>query len=133
MTRGDSWGGYPDERRELADFLVQNEINNLVLFAGDAHMLAIDDGSNTNYATDAAGPAFPLIHSASMDRKGSVKGGPFSMEPVPGGGQFALMHVTDDGEEIEVEWVGLDYLDNQLLGFRFTVGPEGIGDRAVLE
>ena len=133
LTRGDSWGGYPDERRELADFLVQNEINNLVLFAGDAHMLAIDDGSNTNYATDAAGTAFPLIHSASMDREGSVKGGPFSMEPAPGGGQFALIRVTDDGEEMEVEWVGLDYLDNQLLGFRFTVGPEGIGDRAVLE
>ena len=35
--------------------------------------------------------------------------------------------------QIEVEWVGLDYLDNQLLGFRFNVGPEGIGDRAVLE
>lgn len=133
LIRGDSWGGYPDERRELADFLVDNEINNLIMFAGDAHMLAIDDGSNTSYATAANGPAFPLLHAASMDRKGSVKGGPFSMEPVPGGGQFALMHVTDSGEQIEVEWIGLDYLDNQLLGLRFTVGPDGISDHTILE
>ena len=133
LRRGDSWGGYPDERRELADFLVENEINNLIMLAGDAHMLAIDDGSNTNYATDATGPGFPLLHAASMDRDGSVKGGPFSMEPVPGGGQFALMSVADSGEMIEVEWIGLDYLDNQLLGLRFSVGPDGISDLTELE
>ena len=133
LLRGDSWGGYPDERRELADFLAQNNINNLVMIAGDAHMLAIDDGSNTDYATDAAGPAFPLIHSASMDRKGSVKGGPYSMEPVPGGGQFALMRVTDTGAKVEVEWTGHDYQDNQLLGIRFIVGLDGITNYEVLE
>ena len=133
LTRADNWGGYPDERRDLADFLAENAINNLVMLAGDAHMLAIDDGANTNYATGGSGPAFPLIHAASMDREGSVKGGPFSMEPLPGGGQFATMGVTDSGEFIEVEWIGRDYLDNQLLGFRFTVGLDGIGDRMALE
>jgi phosphodiesterase/alkaline phosphatase D-like protein len=133
LWRGDSWGGYPDERRELADFLAENEINNLVMFAGDAHMLAIDDGSNTNYATGSTGPAFPLLHAASMDREGSVKGGPYSMAPIPGGGQFAVMRVTDTGEMIEVEWTGHDYLDNQLLGLRFNVEPDGISNRTVLE
>ena len=133
LWRGDNWGGYPDERRDLADFLVQNEINNLIMFAGDAHMLAIDDGSNSNFATGATGPAFPVLHAASMDREGSVKGGPYSMEPIPGGGQFATMRVTDSGEMIEVEWIGHDYLGNQLMGLRFNVGPDGISDRTALE
>ena len=58
---------------------------------------------------------------------------PVTLEPIPGGGQFAIMRVTDTGEMIEVEWAGHNYLDNQLLGLRFNVGPDGISNRTVLE
>jgi hypothetical protein len=128
-----NWGSFPDERRELADFIAQNEINNLVMFAGDAHMLAIDDGSNTNFATDAAGLAFPLLQAAALDRQGSVKGGPYTLGPLPGGGQFAIARFEDTGEELRVEFSGHDYKDNRLLGLRFTVGPDGISNQTVLE
>ena len=128
-----NWGSFPDERRELADFIAQNEINNLVMFAGDAHMLAIDDGSNTNFATDAAGPAFPLLQAAALDRQGSVKGGPYTLGPLPGGGQFAIARFEDTGEELRVEFSGHNYKDDRLLGLRFTVGPDGIINQAVLE
>src|SRR5690606_28981332 len=43
----DDWGGYASERREIADFIAEQGITNLLMLAGDAHMLAIDDGSNT--------------------------------------------------------------------------------------
>jgi hypothetical protein len=133
LFHADNWGGYPDERRELADFIAENEINNLVMFAGDAHMLAFDDGSNTNFATDADGPAFPLLQAAALDREGSTKGGPYTLGPFPGGGQFAIVRVEDIGEELRVEIIGHDYKDNRLLGMRFTVGSDGISNRTVIE
>ena len=96
-------------------------------------MLAIDDGSNTNYATDATGPAFPLLQAAALDREGSVKGGPYTLGPFPGGGQFAIVQVEDTGPELQVELTGYDYKNNQLLGLQFIVGPDGIDNKTVLE
>ncbi|MEN9504727.1 MAG: hypothetical protein RI958_653, partial [Actinomycetota bacterium] len=47
---GDGWSGYADERREIADALVTAEVDNLVMVSGDAHMVALDDGTNTDYS-----------------------------------------------------------------------------------
>jgi hypothetical protein len=45
-------------------------------------MLAIDDGSNTDYSSIGKGAGFPLLHSAPMAQYGSSKGkvGTFSMK-----------------------------------------------------
>ena len=40
------------------------------------------------------------MHTASLDREGSVKGGPYTVEPIPGGGQYGLMRVTDGGVQV---------------------------------
>ena len=79
--RNDGWGAYSTERRELAEFLVRERIDDLFVLSGDAHMLAIDDGSHSGYA-NGGGPGFPVVHAAALDRRGSVKGGPYS-EGVP--------------------------------------------------
>ncbi len=115
----DHWGGYAVERRELADHIATNNIDNLLMVAGDAHMVAIDDGSNTDYSTDGH-PGFPLIHSAALDRLGSVKGGPYSEGVVAGGGQFATIDVRDDGDSIVVRLTGLDWQGNELLAYEFS-------------
>src|SRR5690606_17415587 len=57
----DFWAGYTTERQELAEFIEHYNINNLLMLCGDAHMVALDDGSNTNYA--GSGPGFPLMHA----------------------------------------------------------------------
>ncbi len=93
----DHWGGFDAERRELANFLVDNEVDNLLMISGDAHMVAIDDGTNTNYS-DQPGPGFPLLHAAALDRPGSIKGGPYSEGAIDGGGQFATIDIDDDGQ-----------------------------------
>ena len=41
----DTWYGYSRERDELAQFVKDNNITNLCMISGDAHMLAIDSGS----------------------------------------------------------------------------------------
>lgn len=75
----DHWGAFNEQRKQIADFIAVNEITNMVLVAGDAHMLAADDGTNSNYAASTFPPAgFPVLQSAPFANRGSSKGGPFT-------------------------------------------------------
>ena len=106
-SSSDTWAGYTTERRELADFIKDNNIHNLVMLSADAHMLALDDGSNNSYAT-GGGASFPVFHAAALDRGGSIKGGPYTHGPFSGTGQFALVTVTDNNSsQICVAYSGL--------------------------
>ncbi len=116
----DHWGGYSNERRIISDFLVENNITNFCTIAGDAHMLAYDDGSNNNFATDGKGPGFPVYQAAALDRNGSRKGGPYSGGTMPGRGQFGLMRIQDRGPEIEVSFEGRNQEGNVLMQHSFT-------------
>jgi hypothetical protein len=122
---GEAWASYTHERRELADFIAANDIDNLCMISGDAHMLAIDDGSHSDYSTSGF-PGFPVMHGAALDQTGSVKGGPYSQGTSPGGGQFGLMTVTDTGDSIVVHWSGRNYLDAELVSYHFS-RPIGTG------
>lgn len=122
----DDWGGYAEERRELADVIAGAGIDNLVMLSGDAHMVAVDDGSHTGYAT-AGGPGFPLLHAAALDRPGSVKGGPYSEGAHPGAGQFGTVAVADDGgPTVTVSLAGWTWEGEQLVSHTVTVAaPPG--------
>ena len=114
----DHWGGYAGERDRVGAFLADHTIDNVVLVGGDAHMVALDDGSNSGYGGD---DGFPVLQVAALDRRGSVKGGPHSGGEFPGGGHFGVMEVTDDGgDTIEVELTGLDWQENVLASLRTT-------------
>ena len=118
---GDDWGGFTTERRTIANFLADNDIDNVMMIAGDAHMLAIDDGTNTDYS-DRGGHGFPLFHAAALDRPGSFKGGPYSEGAFPGGGQFGVIAVSDDGGPIlHVTLAGYDWTGTRLIDYSFEV------------
>jgi hypothetical protein len=123
-TGDDAWNLYANERRELANFLKDNDIHNLCMISGDAHMLAIDNGTNSDYAGGGAG--FPVMHAAALDQVGSLKGGPYSQGAFPGGGQFGMMTINDSGESLKVEWSGRNYLDEEIVSYSFTV-PGNVG------
>jgi alkaline phosphatase D len=128
VTGDDGWYRYTIERREIADFIKDNGIAGLCMISGDAHMIAIDDGANSDYAT-GGGAGFPVMHAAALDRSGSVKGGPYSEGAFPGGGQFGLMTVTDTGGPmIDVLWSGRNWTDAELVSHSFSVfvgyGPD---------
>ena len=78
----DDWGGYHTERVEIANFIKDNEIKNVFVLAADAHMLALDDGTNSDYATGGGAP-ITVFQAAALNRGGSVKGGPYSSETYP--------------------------------------------------
>ena len=119
------WGAYATERRELADFIATNQINGLVMLSGDAHMLAIDDGTNSDYSS-VGGAAIPVFHAAALDRHGSLKGGPYSEGTHLGGGQFGLMTVEDTGgETIGIIWSGRNYKNQEIMTYRFEIPVVG--------
>jgi hypothetical protein len=123
----DDWAGYTAERQRLADAITGAGLADQVLMiAGDAHMLAIDDGTNTDFSSSTSG-GFPLMHAGAFDRQGSFKAGPYSEGSHPGSGQFALATVDDDGDDITVTLSGRDFTGAELVGYRFTV-PESALD-----
>ncbi|MFP5487974.1 MAG: hypothetical protein ACLGHQ_06675 [Acidimicrobiia bacterium] len=103
--------------------MVEHDIDRLVTLSGDAHMVAIDDGTNTGYADDGE-PWFPVLHAAALDRPGHTKGGPYSEGAVPDGGQFGLVEVSyvgnGDDTAVRVRLSGLDWTGATLLSYEVT-------------
>jgi len=110
----DSWAGYDAERRIIADHIALVGIDNLVMVSGDAHMVAIDDGTHTNYSS-IEGPGFPLLHVAALDRPGGTKGGPYTQGPIPGGGHFGVVEVEPTSDGVAVSLVANDWRGDELL------------------
>jgi hypothetical protein len=117
----DDWGGYAGERRRIADAIAEAGTHNLVMLSGDAHMVALDDGTNSDYSTDGGG-GFPVLHAAALDRPGRVKGGPYSDGAFPGSGQFGVLTVHDDGgDHITVDLAGRNWTGRALVAHSFTI------------
>ena len=118
----DDWGGYTVERQAIADFIAEHQLDEqLLMVAGDAHMIAIDNGTNTHYSA-VGDTTFPLLHAAALDRPGSVKGGPYSEGVYPGGGQFGLIEVIDEGGDVvKVTLSGHDWTGAVIIEYAFFV------------
>jgi hypothetical protein len=86
-------------------------------------MVAIDDGTNSDFSSEG-GAGFPVLQAAALDRPGTEKGGPYSHGAHPGGGQFGLIDVVDDGRSIEVTLSGRTWEGEELASLRFTVDGE---------
>ncbi len=115
-ARKDDWGGFDHERRELAQLIDRLNLP-MVILSGDAHMLAVFDGKQ--------GPThqiIPVFHAAPLHRNGSIKGGPYTIGPtLPGKreGQFGLIQVTDDGQQVSLRFSGRNHLDEELMSYSF--------------
>ena len=111
----DGWGGYAGERARIGALIEElGMTDRIVMLSGDAHMVAIDDGTNSGYGIDGAG--FPVFHAAALDRPGGSKGGPYSEGTHPGAGQFGTVEVLDDGgDAITLVLTGRSWDDQVLL------------------
>jgi membrane-associated phospholipid phosphatase len=116
----EDWSRYAEERRTIADALAGADVDNLIMVSGDAHMVAIDDGTNSGYASDGS-PGFPVLHAAALDRGGSIKGGPYSHGAFPGSGQYGLVEIDDDGGgEVGVRLSGHTWDGRELTSLELT-------------
>lgn len=109
----DDWYQYRDERKELAQFIKDNNITNLCMISGDAHMIAIDDGSHSGYAENRKG-GFPIFHSATLSSIPSWKGGPYSKgktdnkkgRGIAGRSQYGIFEVRYENDQLHARWEG---------------------------
>ena len=133
---GHGWEPYSHERRELADYVQQQDlVPRLLILSGDGHMVALDDGTNSNYASHGAGSAFPVMHAAPLDRYPRSKGGPYShgvalrrrLFGIIKDQQFGWMEVSDDGSVLEYELTGRNSSGQQLKGIYLKVRCDSEG------
>lgn len=119
----DHWGGFTTERREIADHVKAHCANRFCVLSADMHSLAIDDGTNHDFATGGGAP-MPTFQASPLDRGGAQtyggatysQGGRFLSN-----GQFGTMEVTDTGgEQITVTWTGFDSAGDQLVQYSFV-------------
>jgi hypothetical protein len=102
----DNWGGYKNERTELCNFFRDNKIRNVFLLSGDAHMIAIDNGSNHDFSTGSNNPFdYPVFQAAALNNTGSYKGGTYSeggtfLNPDASTGQYGVVDISDNGDSL---------------------------------
>lgn len=135
----DDWGGFPDERAELAEFFETNSLTSkLLIVHADSHMLAIDDGTNSQYDTGSVDPGPPVFCCAPLDSTTSFKGGPYSegFIPNPVGSveqQYGAIEVTDTGgSSITVDLRGFQLstdglTETQVISYQFVVSATAGG------
>ena len=119
----DFWGAFTHERREIADFIRDNKISGVCILHGDAHMLAADDGTHSDYAT-GGGTRLPVMCAAPLDQRASIKGGPYSQgvyKTRPGEGCFGYVQVRDDSARITVQFSGRNNLNEEKISLKFSV------------
>lgn len=120
----DTWGEYPVERREIADFMVDNRIDNVAMICGGMKALAADDGTNSDYSTSQT-MTMPVFQVGPLDYTSNQLGGPYTEGPYPTTAttahQFGLFTVTDNGNSITLAFSGRDETNEEQISLSMTV------------
>ncbi len=125
----DTWAGWATERTEIANFLRDNRIKNLVLLSADMHALAYDDGTHSDYATGGGAPLI-VLQSAALTEAGTIKGGPYTAGPLPGPLQYSLLEITDTGGPgVQCLFTGRRVGEGAKLAFQLNASANGIQGR----
>jgi phosphodiesterase/alkaline phosphatase D-like protein len=128
----DTWGGHATERTEIANFIRDNRITNLVLLSGDMHGLAYDDGTNADYATGGGAPV-AVLHAAALTSEGSAKGGPYTAGPIPGSQQYGILEIYDNGgPSVACRFLGTKVNEGRKLTQIFSGSVAGSKDHALV-
>ncbi|MDR7130683.1 hypothetical protein J2X69_003040 [Algoriphagus sp. 4150] len=94
---GENWLAFLAERKELANFMYNNNITNVVVCNGDTHMVAIDDGRNNLFATDSQGNRINPKNVNDNLKQMVIESSPFDRDPDRGQGPFQIDDSDDSG------------------------------------
>ena len=123
---GHGWEPYARERAEIAGTISKLGLTSrLIMLSGDAHMAAIDDGTNSNYVEGTAPSTrgFVVMQAAPFSRFPRAKGGPYSHGRSTRNHQFGWVEVKDTGGAITVELTARNQAGLVIPGLQLTVKP----------
>ncbi len=106
-STSEGWAPYAQEREHIANAIERAGLTRRTLMlSGDAHQLALDDGTHSQYSTlaQASRLGFPVLHAAPMDRSNTQKGGPYSHGELRQNGQFGVLDIGDAGEALQIRF-----------------------------
>jgi len=110
---GDSWAGFTCERRDIANFIKENNIDNLMIVSGDAHCILYNNGEEKNYSDYEGEGLFEILASPLDNWATSVKGGPWTEVYRPKEGQkvYGMVEVDYSKDKIFVWYkaFGIDH------------------------
>ena len=116
----DNWTSFQTERTEIANFIRDNHVTNVVLLSADMHALAYDDGTHSDYATGGGAP-LTVLQAAALTEGGSIKGGPYTGTPIPGPGQYGILEVYDNGgSSIACRFLGMKVGEGAKMTYIFS-------------
>ncbi len=117
----DSWAGFTTERAELADYIKANCHGRVIVLSADLHTLALDDGTNHDFATGGGEP-LPTFQAAALDKTPATGGGTYTHGEFLTVGQFGTMSIADaGGATLDFTWQGWDITGAQLVTYTKTV------------
>lgn len=100
---GDRWGSYGDEFIELNDFIDANAVGLTYVIFGDRHALCADDGTTpaTRGRPQAGGAPFQQGSTGVSEVwSQGYYDDPGTMQA------YGLLHITDDGDQITIDYEG---------------------------
>lgn len=112
-TSAEGWDKSGGERERIMAAIYDLHLEDNVIFvAGDAHMLAYDDGTNNKYSNPdpVNRNGCWVFQCSSFDSAPSVKGGPYSGGTFQGRGQYATMEFVEDVDTIDINFQGHRYV-----------------------
>lgn len=117
----ESWGNYAWEQTELAAFIRDQAVGDVVTVHGDMHAVAVSTANPWGLRSWCAAP---------FDADSSHKGGPWTSGPFPEvedrqSRQYGLVEVTDVGDRIDVVFTGYDSEDTPLVSDTMSVTNVG--------
>ncbi len=117
---GATWGRYSTEQGEVADFIREQAVGEVVTVHGDMHAVAVSTKNPWGLRSWAAAP---------FDQESSHKGGPWTSGPFPAEGkrstrQYGYVEVNDSGERLELTFTGYNSSQEPLVSDTLRVnGP----------
>jgi hypothetical protein len=135
----DNWAMSGSGRATIAEQIEDFAKGRVIILHADSHMLAADDGTNSQYDTGTTDPGPPVFCSAPVDSLTSSKGGPYSegFVPDPVGSrqeQYATIEVADTGgSSIVVTWRGWsvdDATETEVISLEVTIGEAAVSIQA---
>lgn len=100
----DWWASYKSERRSISEMFTRLDVTRrLLIVCADAHMLAYDDGTNTQYDPVAGTYGPRLVQCGKIDAGTVNIGGPYTIGPLnPSSQMYCTVDVADDGTNVDV-------------------------------